>query len=126
MRRRVLDERADPRGIGDAEKPGDRTILALRPRDLAVLGLIESRAAVLIGTAVGLLWETGVIARAVSRFGIDVAGKGVLRRLLVSIFRDGTLPFGDIPKAIAAIVALLILLGSSPSSGPPCGCTDSG
>jgi putative membrane protein len=110
MRRRVLEERSVPRGTDVAEEPADRTILALRPRDLAVLGLIESRAAVLVGTVVGLLWETGLLERAVSRFGIDVAGKGVLRRLLISIFRDGTLPFGDIPKAIAAIVALLIVL----------------
>ena len=110
MRRRVLDERSVPRGADVAAESAGRTILALRPRDLAVLGLIENRAAVLIGTVVGLLWETGLLERAVSRFGIDVAGKGVLRRLLVSIFRDGTLPFDDIQRAAAAIVALLVVL----------------
>ena len=76
----------------------DRTILALRPRDLAVLGLIENRAAVLVAAVVGLLWETGMLERAVSRVGIDVAGPGVLRRLLVSIFRDGTLPVRRHPQ----------------------------
>lgn len=110
MRRRVLDERSVPRGTDGADESADRTILALRPRDLAVLGLIESRAAVLVGTVVGLLWETGLLERTVSRFGIDVAGKGVIRRLLGSIFRDGTLPFDDIQKAAGAIVALLIVL----------------
>ena len=89
---------------------GDHTILALRPRDLAVLGLIENRAAVLVAAVVGLLWETGMLERAVSRVGIDVAGRGVLRRLFVSIFRDGTLPFDDILRAGAAIVGLLIVL----------------
>lgn len=110
MRRRVLDERAGRRGTDAADEPGGRTIMVLRPRDLAVLGLIESRAAVLVGTVVGLLWETGLLGRAIGRLGIDVAGEGVLRRLLVSIFRDRTLPFAHIPKAIAAIVALLIVL----------------
>lgn len=110
MRRRVLDERSVPRGADDAHRSSDRTILALRPRDLAALGLIESRAAVLVGTVLGLLWETGLLEQAISRVGIDVAGKGVLRRLLVSIFRDGTLPFGGVQKAIAAVVALLIVL----------------
>ncbi len=88
----------------------DHTILALRPRDLAVLGLIENRAAVLVGAVVGLLWETGMLGRAVSRVGIDVAGEGAVRRVLVSIFRDGTLPFDDLFRAGAAIVGLLIVL----------------
>ena len=110
MRRRVLDERSVARGTDVADESADHTILALRPRDLAVLGLIENRAAVLVGAVVGLLWETGMLERAVSRVGIDVAGKGVLRRLLVSIFRDGTLPFDDILRAGAAIVGLLIVL----------------
>ena len=106
MRRRVLDERSVARDRAAA----DHTILALRRRDLALLGLIENRAAVLVAAVVGLLWETGMLGRAVSRLGIDVVGKGVLRRLIVSFFRDGTLPFDDIPRAGAAIVALLILL----------------
>ena len=110
MRRRVLDERSVARGTDVADGSADHTILALRPRDLAVLGLIENRAAVLVAAVVGLLWETGMLERAVSRVGIDVAGQGVLRRLLVSIFRDGTLPFDDVLKAGAAIVGLLIVL----------------
>jgi putative membrane protein len=110
MRRRVLDERSVPGAAGVTDGSEARTILALGPRDLAVLGLIESRAAVLVGTVVGLLWETGLVEKAVSRFGVDVAGKGALRRLFVTIFRDGSLPYHHIPKAIAAIVALLIVL----------------
>ena len=110
MRRRVLDERSVGRGTEVAEGTADSTILALRPRDLAVLGLIENRAAVLVAGVVGLLWETGMLERAVSRVGIDVAGKGVLRRLLISIFRDGTLPFYDILRAGAAIAGFLIVL----------------
>ena len=110
MRRRVLDERSIGRRTEVAEGTADSTILALRPRDLAVLGLIENRAAVLVGGVVGLLWEMGMLERAVSRVGIDVAGKGFLRRLFISIFRDGTLPFNDIFRAGAAIVAFLIVL----------------
>ena len=106
----MLDERSIARGTDVAEEPADHTILALRPRDLAVLGLIENRAAVLVGAVVGLLWETGMLGRAVSRVGIDVAGEGAVRRVLVSIFRDGTLPFDDIFRAGAAIVGLLIVL----------------
>jgi putative membrane protein len=110
MRRRVLDERAIARGAIAADGPADHTILALGPRDLAVQGLIENRAAVLVAAVIGVLWETGLLEQAVSRFGIDVAGKGVIRRLLVSIFRDGTLPFDLFARAVPAIVGLLIAL----------------
>ena len=110
MRRRVLDERSVGRATDVAEGTADHTILALRPRDLAVLGLIENRAAVLVGGVIGVLLETGMLERAVSRVGIDVAGKGFLRRLFISIFRDGTLPFSDILRAGAAIVGFLIAL----------------
>jgi putative membrane protein len=110
MRRRVLDERSVARGTDVGEGAADRTILALRPRDLAVLGLIENRAAVLVAALLGLLWETGMLGRAVSRVGIDVAGQGAVRRLLVSIFRDRTLPFDDVLRAGAAIVGLLTVL----------------
>jgi putative membrane protein len=110
MRRRVLDERAMARAADEgAGAVPDRTILALAPRDLAIVGLIENRAAVLLAAVVGTLWESGMIERAVSRIGIDVAG-GVLRRLFVSIFRHGTLPFDDILRAAPAIVGLLIVL----------------
>lgn len=110
MRRRVLDERSIARGSGVADGTAGRTILALLPRDLTVLGVIENRATVLLAAVVGTLWETGMLERAVSRLGIDVAGRGVLRRLFVSIFRDGTLPFDDFLRAGAAIVGLLLVL----------------
>jgi putative membrane protein len=110
MRRRVLDERAIARGTDVGETAADHRILALRPRDLALVGLIENRAAVLVAAMVGLLWETGMLERAVSRVGIDVAGRGILRRLLISIFRDHTLAAADILRTGAAIVGLLIVL----------------
>jgi putative membrane protein len=110
MRRRVLDERSTLRAADVAEEPGDHPVLVLRPRDLAVLGLIENRAAVVVGAVLGLLWETGMLGRAVSRIGIDVAGEGVLRRVLVSIFRNHTLPLADIVRAGTAIVVLLLVL----------------
>ncbi len=110
IRRRVLDEPSVARGADVAERSAEPAILALRPRDLAVLGLIENRATVLVGAVVGVLWETGMLERAVSRVGIDLAGRGVLRRLFISIFRDGTLPFDAILRAGAAIVGLLIVL----------------
>lgn len=110
MRRRVLDERALARAAGAPVASADQPILALTPRDLAVLGLIENRAAVLVAAVFGLLWETGMMERAVSAVGIDVASRGVLRRLFVSIFRQGTVPLYDALGAAAAIVGLLIVL----------------
>jgi putative membrane protein len=110
MRRRVLDERSTGRASDVADASADQTILSLRPRDLAVLGLIENQAAVLVGAVIGLLWETGMLGRALSRVGIDVTSEGVLRRLIVSFFRDHRLPAGDVLKVGAAIVALLIVL----------------
>jgi putative membrane protein len=108
IRQRALDEPPVTRGSDIADGPDEHTILALRRRDLAVLGLIENRAAVLVGAAVGLLWDTGMLERVVGRLGIDVAGRGVVGRLLVSIFRDGALPFDATLRAGAAIAGLLI------------------
>jgi putative membrane protein len=110
MRRRVLDERTVPRGADAAGESASTTILSLRPRDLAVLGIIENQAAVLVAAVVGLLWETGMLGRALGRVGIDVTSQGVLRRLLVSFLRDGALPFGDVFRVGAGIAVLLIVL----------------
>ena len=110
MRERVLDERSVPRGIDVGDPKAGHTVMALRPRDLAVLGLIENRAGVLVAAALGLLWETGMLRRAVGRTGIDMAGEGLVRRLVVSILRDRTLRFGDLLGAGAAIAGLLIVL----------------
>ena len=110
IRRRVLDERSVAPGDGLTAESAGRTILALRPRDLAVLGLIENRAAVLVGAIVGLLWEMGLLGRAASRIGIDAARPGVLRRLFVSTFRDRTLRFDDVVTAVGAVLGLLIVL----------------
>ena len=51
-----------------------------------------------------------MLSDAVSRVGIDVEGRGAMRRLLVSIFRDGTLPVDNVLRAGLAIVGLLIVL----------------
>ena len=110
MRRRVLDERALARGAGVPGVAGDRSILVLSPRDLAVLGLIENRAAVLVAAVFGLLLETGMLERAVNAVGIDAARRGVLRRLFMSVFRDGTLSLNDALGAAGAILGLLIVL----------------
>jgi len=110
IRRRVLDERAIARGTDAVTASADRTLLALQPRDLAILGLIENRAAVLVAALMGLLWEMGLLGRAASRVGIDVAGQGAVRRFFTAIFRDGTLPLDTILKAGAAIAGLLIAL----------------
>jgi putative membrane protein len=110
IRRRVLDERAIARGVDAGAAAGDQTVLALRPRDLAIVGLIDNRAAVLVGAIIGLLWETGMFERAVRFVGIDTAGRGVLRRVLISFFRDNTIATADILKTGAAIVGLLIVL----------------
>jgi putative membrane protein len=110
MRRRVLEERSIGRGTDVADAEAGRAILTLGLRDLAVLGLIENRAAVLVAAVFGTLWETGMLERAVNAVGLDIARRGVLRRLFVSIFRHGTLSFDDAFGAAAAIVGLLIVL----------------
>jgi putative membrane protein len=110
MRRRVLDERSVARGTDASDEPEGHTVLALRPRDLAILGVIENQAAVLVAAVVGLLWETGMLGRALGRVGIDVTSQGVIRRLIVSFFRDGTLPFGDVFRVGAGVLVLLIVL----------------
>jgi putative membrane protein len=107
MRRRVLDERSvTERG----DDPAGHTLLTLRLRDLAVLGLIDNRAGVVVAAMVGLLWETGMLGRALSRLGIDVTSQGVLRRLIVSFFRDGTVAVDGALRAAGVIAGLLVVL----------------
>jgi putative membrane protein len=110
IRRRVLDERAIARGTDVAAEAADQTVLTLRPRDLAILGLIENRAAVLVAALIGLLWEMGMLGRAASRVGIDMAGQGAVGRFLKALFRDGTLSLDTVLGAGAAIAAFLIAL----------------
>lgn len=108
IRRRVLDERATGR-TSDAAAAADGTILALRPLDLAIVGLIENRAAVLVAAAFGLLFETGMLERAINRVGIDGPGRGFVRGVLRSIW-NRTLGYDDIFNTVLAVIALLVVL----------------
>jgi putative membrane protein len=110
MRRRVLDERAIARDPQAADESVGRTLLALRPRDLAMLGLIENRAAVLVAAVFGVLWEVGLLERAVNLIGIATIGSGGIRRFVASVFRIHLMPLQVIVQAAAAILGLLIVL----------------
>ena len=108
MRRRVLDERSTARSAPAEEGSAGRTVLALGPRDLVLLGLVENRATVLVAAVFGVLWEAGLLERVLGFVGIDAAGSGVIRRLLASILRVHTLPIDVIVQAAATILAVLI------------------
>lgn len=109
MRARVLSERAIARPeAAEAPHGSDQLILALPPRELALQGFIENRAAVLIAALVGLVWESGMLEAAVSRLGIDGVSRGVLRQIAVSMFRDRTLPFDMLLAVLGAFAAFVV------------------
>jgi putative membrane protein len=111
MRSRVLNERAVARReSGDAAGEAAAPVLALGTGDLALAGFIENRAAVLVAAVLGLLWESGLLEATISRLGIDVAGQGVLRRLVLAVFRDQSIPLEHVLTGVAAIAGLLVLL----------------
>lgn len=54
MRRRVFERK---RETAEAPAPGETTLLHMNPWDLALLGLVDNRGGVVIGAAIGLVWE---------------------------------------------------------------------
>ena len=67
MRDRVFSGRSRGSGRGRGSGPPaevrDRTLLQLRPRELLLVGFIDSRGLMIVGAAFGLLWELGLFDR---------------------------------------------------------------
>ncbi|MEZ5319001.1 MAG: PH domain-containing protein [Vicinamibacterales bacterium] len=135
VRDRVLAARGGPEGTGaatplvagdtasvaaggpDAASPpaaarADRgdVLLALTPSDLALHGLIENRAMVILSAALGGLWETGILEQSVERFiGGDAAIRDAIRDVVVGIVRDGVVPWDRLLLVASVVAGVLIV-----------------
>lgn len=86
-------------------------LLRLRPREVLLYGFIESRGAVVMAGAAGLLWEFGLFDRVFEQATDgELAGRGVLRQLVRSAFGEGGPSLVLMGRTVAAFGVLLILL----------------
>ena len=75
-------------------------------RELLLCGFLENKGMVLIGAALGVAWESGVMGRLseilFERAGVT-SGRGFFRNLVRSSFEDGQLPWGRLGIALAGV-----------------------
>jgi putative membrane protein len=91
--------------------PVGKRLFALRMRDVALLGLLQGRGLVVVGAAVGVLGELGLIDSMARRlFGDEAEGRGVLRRLALALVGQSTAPTRQIAIMLAVFVAFLVAL----------------
>lgn len=87
------------------------TLLRLRPRDLLLAGFVDSRGLIIVGAAVGLLWEFGLFDRSLDFVaGENVSGRGLVRRLIRAVFGGGVPPLRQILLTIAGFAVLLLAM----------------
>ncbi len=114
MQRRVFEERraATPRDDAVAAEPS-RTLLALPSRELVLYGLIENRGLVIVGAALGVVWEFGWGDRLTFwQPGDDRGGRNAVREVVRQWTSGLELPFdfgSRIVLAGLAIVAFLLI-----------------
>ena len=92
--------------------PAHPVLLHLSLREILLFGFLENKGMVLIGTAFGIGWETGVLNRLPASF-YSVGGnvdRGSFRALIRGIFDGGALPITGIAIAIAAFAVFLVLV----------------
>lgn len=113
MRERVFAGRhTSAAAAAGAPAPGAdaRTLLRLGARDLLLAGFIESRGLIIVGAAVGVLWESGLFDPMLDAVaGRDVDGRGFVRQAFRAI-AGGGLPSLDRIALVAAGFVLLLLL----------------
>ena len=118
MRRRVLGRRAEPAVPASEAGGGDETsdkpaiaepsteLLALPPGELALYGIIENRGLLVIGAAIGLLFEFAN-PRVIENLLGESATRPVLR--LMRAIRDDGVTAGLLAAGAAALVAFLLV-----------------
>ncbi len=120
MRRRVLDKRVEPAIAASAAPQGERspaatdagqTLLHLDTRELLLCGFIENRGLLLIATAYGLVWETGVLGDMWGEvFGGGAFGRGAVRDTIRGFVVWHGVPITQMAVAAAALAGLLLFV----------------
>ncbi len=81
-------------------------------REVLLFGFLENKGMVLIGTAFGLGWETGVFNRlSDGAFAVGAnVDRGTVRELIRAVLDGGPLPIAGIGIAAAMVAALVVLV----------------
>ncbi|MGB2716359.1 MAG: PH domain-containing protein [Vicinamibacterales bacterium] len=86
-------------------------ILRLRTSEVLLYGFIESRGAVIMAGAFGVLWELGIFDRAFERAtGTEVAGGGVFRQLLRAAIGQAAISMQAVMVTLLLFITLLLVL----------------
>ena len=110
-----LRERGGPAGaasepLSDAADDSD-ALLRLETRDVLLYGFIESRGAVIMAGAFGILWELGLFDRLFERAtGTELAGGGVFRQIVRAMLGRAVISIEAVLAAVVLFVALLLVL----------------
>jgi putative membrane protein len=105
-------------GAGAGER---RTLLALGPRELLLAGFVDSRGMIIVGAALGLLWELGLFDSVAGLIPGDVApgtdpevverrGRGLIRQLVRGIVGGGGPSFERLLTLAAAFAVFVMLI----------------
>ena len=100
-------------GTAAEAAPADdsEVILQLRTSEVLLYGFIESRGAVIMAGAFGVLWELGIFDRAFERAtGTEVAGGGVFRQMLRAAIGQAAISLKAVLVTLLLFIALLLVL----------------
>ena len=119
MRERVLAGRARG-GQPGAESaatdvvrvaPKRRALLTLGPRELLLVGFIDSRGLIIVGATFGLLWEVGLFDSAVNVFlGESVSSRGVIRQAVGALVGGRVPSIGRVAVMVLAFAAFVFAI----------------
>ena len=112
MRRFVFAGRqAGTTASGEVVEAEPDVLLRMQPGEVLLYGFIESRGAVVMAGAAGLLWEFGLFDRIFERTtDRELGGRGILRELARSVFGDAGPSLSLVGRALAGFIVLLIVL----------------
>ncbi len=98
-------------GLAAAVEAEPDVLLRMQPGEVLLYGFIESRGAVVMAGAAGLLWEFGLFDRIFERAtDRELGGRGILRQLARSAFGDGGPSLALMGRAVAGFIVLLVVL----------------
>lgn len=116
LRDRVFADRLHPSTPApqhpSTQAPQHPVLVHLPFREVLLFGFLENKGMVLIGAAMGVGWETGVLNRLSDRFyavGANV-DRGTFRALIQAIVDDGPLPIAGIGIAVAVFAVILVFV----------------
>ena len=96
--------------LGTEHSTHPEVLLHLPFREVLLAGFLENKGMVLIGAAMGVGWETGVLNRLGGYAAAADVDRGTFRALIRALVDDGPLPMSGIAIAIAVFAVILVLV----------------